>query len=98
MLWRRPLLEEYDGGRPLGDVLARILLSRPLRIALATASFLLALVVATALVGMKAAAANLAPTCVWVVFWLGLVPVVVLFGDVWPAINPWKAAPPNTIW
>ena len=92
VLWRRPLLERYDGGRPLPAWLQRIVLSPALRIALGTISVaLLLLVMATALVGERTAVTNIAPTFVYVAFWLGLVPVVVLLGDVWPALNPWKA-------
>jgi hypothetical protein len=32
-----------------------------------------------------------APTFIWGVFWLGLVPVAVIFGDVWRILSPWKA-------
>nr|MBA2615676.1 hypothetical protein [Actinomycetota bacterium] len=47
---------------------------------------------ATALVGDRSAVTNIAPTFVYIAFWLGLVPVVVLLGNVWPALNPWRAA------
>jgi hypothetical protein len=32
------------------------------------------------------------------VFWLGLVPVAVLLGNVWPAVNPWKAGADAVAW
>jgi hypothetical protein len=99
VLWRRPLLETYDGGRPFPGALQRVLLSHALRIALgALAVTLLALVFATALVGERSPVGNLAPTFVYVVFWLGLVPVVVVLGNVWPALNPWKAAADAAEW
>ena len=41
--------------------------------------------------GSDVASANIAPTFVYVVFWLGLVPVSLLFGDVFRAFNPWRA-------
>ncbi len=91
-LWRKPVLERHGPGRPLPDGLQRVLLGTELRIFLGAISVaLLALVFATALIGEESAATNLAPTFVYVVFWLGLVPVVVLLGNVWPALNPWKA-------
>ena len=34
---------------------------------------------------------NIAPTFVYVVFWVGLVPASVLFGNVFYAFNPWRA-------
>jgi hypothetical protein len=99
VLWRRPLLETYDGGRPFPGALQRVLLSPALRVALgALAVTLLALVFATALVGERSPVGNLAPTFVYVVFWLGLVPVVVVLGNVWPALNPWKAAADAAEW
>ena len=49
------------------------------------------LVFLTALIGEPSSAQNLAPTFVYVIFWLGLVPVQVLLGNVWPVLNPWLA-------
>jgi hypothetical protein len=92
-LWRRPLLEPAASGRTLGGVLSRIVLGPEIRVALGAISVgLLALVFAAALVGRDSVASNIAPTFVWVVFWIGLLPFVVLFGNVWPAINPWNAS------
>jgi len=99
VLWRRPLLEREDWGRPLPEWLQSLLRSRALRIALGTVSFgLLVLVTVAALAGDTSPSRNLAPTFVYVVFWLGLVPVVVLLGDVWPVLNPWKAAADALAW
>ena len=33
---------------------------------------------------------NLAPTMVWIIFWVGLGIVVPIVGNVWELINPWK--------
>jgi hypothetical protein len=52
---------------------------------------LLGVVVYTGLRGTQSPAANFAPTFVFVIFWLGLVPLSVLFGDVFRAFNPWRA-------
>jgi hypothetical protein len=91
-LWRKPVLERHAPGRPVPPWLQRLLLGPELRfVAGAISVALLVLVFATALFGEESAATNLAPTFVYVLFWLGLVPVVVLLGNVWPAINPWKA-------
>jgi len=99
VLWRRPLLEREDWGHPLPEWLQAVLLSRALRIALGICSFgLLALVTVAAFVGDTSPSRNLTPTFVYVVFWLGLVPVVVLLGDVWPVLNPWKAAADALAW
>ncbi len=53
--------------------------------------FLLGVVVWSGFRGTESSTANFAPTFVYVIFWLGLVPVSVLFGDVFRALNPWRA-------
>jgi hypothetical protein len=91
-LWRRPHLESAGDGRPLPPGLQSILLSRALRGALGVGSAVLLLLIATAaLLGEPSPARNLAPTFVFVVFWLGVVPLVVLLGNVWSVLNPWNA-------
>jgi hypothetical protein len=98
-LWRRPQLERRAAGRPLPPALERILRSTALRVLLgAVSAGLLVLVFATALIGEPSSAQNLAPTFVLVIFWLGLVPVQVLFGNVWPALNPWLAFANGVSW
>ena len=98
-LWKRPQLERRAGGRPLPAALERVLRSTALRVALGTLSAgLLALVFLTALIGEPSSAVNLAPTFVYVIFWLGLVPVQVLFGNVWAVLNPWLAVADAVAW
>ena len=53
--------------------------------------FLLGVVVYSGLRGTQSSTANFAPTFVYVIFWLGLVPASVLLGDVFRAFNPWRA-------
>jgi hypothetical protein len=65
---------------------------RPIEVVAGAAGvFLLGLVVYSGLEGVQTTAANFAPTFVYVVFWVGLVPVSLLFGDVFRAFNPWRA-------
>lgn len=59
---------------------------------------LLVLVFLTALLGEPNSAQNLAPTFILVIFWLGLVPVQVLFGNVWAVLNPWLAVANGAAW
>jgi hypothetical protein len=99
VLWRRPLLEGADEGRPLPETLQRILLSSALRIVARSAGLgLLVLIFLAALVGEPSAGQNLSPTFVFVLFWVGLVFVVVVLGNLWPAINPWRAGGDLVAW
>jgi hypothetical protein len=98
-LWRRPILEGGREGRPLPEALQRVLLSPALRIALGALSVaLLCLVTGAALFGTRSTALNLAPTFVYVLFWLGLVAISVVFGDVWSVLSPWKAAAAGAVY
>jgi hypothetical protein len=48
------------------------------------------LILATGLAGKQDSFDNLAPTFVWVIWWVGLAFVSALLGDLWALINPWK--------
>jgi hypothetical protein len=91
VLWPEPKLQR-DRWRPLPGGVGRVIASRPVEILCgAIGVALLGAVVYTGLRGTQSPAANFAPTFVFVVFWLGLVPLSVLFGDVFRAFNPWRA-------
>jgi hypothetical protein len=99
VLWRRPQLERRAGGRPLPDWLQQVLGSTALRVlAGAVSAGLLVLVFLTALLGEPSSAENLAPTFVYVVFWLGVVVLQVVLGNVWPVLNPWLAFANAVAW
>ncbi len=55
-----------------------------------TGLFLLVLVVATGLLGSDKPDANLAPVFVYILFWVGLVLLSMLLGDVFRLVNPWR--------
>jgi hypothetical protein len=98
-LWPRPRLERLGRGRPVSAAFEKILLSPASRILLGTVGFgLLVLVAAAALVGDPSPTRNIAPTFVYVIFWLGVVVLVVVFGNVWAALNPWRAAADGVAW
>jgi hypothetical protein len=85
VLWRQPLLEEPRERRVLTvpvalDVLAGVL---------GVAAF--AVVVYAGLAGTQTPTANLAPTTIYVIFWVGLPILSLLLGDVFRAFNPWLA-------
>ena len=85
--FRYPRYNLLAAGRPSG-LLATPFLLVPVR-ALAVALFLL--VIATALFGAEGPIENLAPTMVWVIWWVGMGYIVALLGNLWALINPWKA-------
>ena len=51
---------------------------------------LLGLTVAAGLFGTRDPMMNLAPTMVWIIWWIGLSLAVACFGNVWPALDPWR--------
>ena len=98
VLWRRPALGPAAAGRPLQAGLSALVLG-PLRVAVQLVSVaLLALVWAAALVGDTEPLDNLAPTWIYVVFWLGVPLLSVLLGDVWRALSPWRALADGFVW
>jgi hypothetical protein len=91
VLWPEPRLER-EHWRPLPGGIGRVLGSRPVEfICGAIGVFLLGMVVYAGLRGTQSPTANFAPTFIYVIFWLALVPASVLLGDVFKAFNPWRA-------
>ena len=73
-------------------VVGRLLLHRwTTRLTAGVSLFFLTLVLASGFFGQQDVLTNFAPTFVWVVWWIGLVYVAALIGNVWPAFNPWSA-------
>lgn len=99
VLWRKAILEEKSAGTPLPRLISAALTSRSLELLLgAISSALLLIVFAAALVGEDSVVENIAPTFVYVIFWLGLVPLSMLFGNVWSVLNPWRATARGAAW
>jgi hypothetical protein len=98
ILWPEPKLER-DSWRSLPYWVGQALTSRPVEIVCgAVGAFLLGLVIYTGLEGVQSPTANFAPTFIYVAFWLGLVPLSVVFGDVFRAFNPWRAIGRGVAW
>ena len=53
-------------------------------------SFLLLLCFTTATWGSQDALMNFSPTFIWIIWWIGCSISVVLFGNFWPFIDPWR--------
>ena len=92
VLWSRPRLE-HDDWRPLPYGIGRALGSRPVEIACgALGFFLLVVTIVAGYVGPVDALSNFTPVFVLIIFWVGMAFASVLFGDVFHALNPWRAA------
>jgi hypothetical protein len=92
VLWPEPRLQE-PRRRPLFRLPGWI---EVLTGAVGVALFVL--VVYAGLTGSQKPTENLAPTAVYVYFWVGLVVLSVLLGDVFRAFNPWLAIARGVAW
>jgi hypothetical protein len=91
-LWPEPRLQE-----PVKRPLFRIPVAVDVLCALIGVG-LFALVVYSGFAGTKQATANFAPTFIYVHFWVGLVVLSVLLGDIFRAFNPWLAVGRASSW
>jgi hypothetical protein len=90
LLWPRPRLEN-PSWRPIPG-LGRLLGSRAMEFVWGVAGVaILGVVIAAGYIGPDTGADNLVPTFIMITFWVGLVVLSVLFGDVFRAFNPWRA-------
>jgi hypothetical protein len=91
VLWPTPRLQR-PGWRPLPRGIGRILGSRPVEALCAALGVgLLVVVILAGYLGRDSALDNFAPTFILIDFWVGMVFVSVLFGDVFRAFSPWRA-------
>ena len=88
LLWREPRIDGARAGRPLPPRLAAVLDSRTTRVVLALLGAVATVYVLVPLVLGKDDANNPVPFVVYVLLWVGLVPLSVLFGPVWRRLNP----------
>jgi hypothetical protein len=92
-LWPNPRLQR--------EVPRRRLFRTPVAVdvvAGAAGLFALGVTVYAGLVGVQDALGNLAPTVIYVVFWVGLVVASVLFGDIWRVLSPWRSLARAVSW
>lgn len=96
VLWPRPRLAALAVGRSVAVPAAVRVGGRVLLGALGVAIW--AVVVWAGLTGTSNVQANIAPTMVYVGFWVGI-PVLSLFvGDLWRALSPWRAIAEGAAW
>ncbi len=90
-LWPKPRLQG-DSWRPLPGWFSRVVASTPVALLCgAIGVFLLGLVVYAGFRGSTNPNDNFTPTFVYITFWIGLLPLSLLLGDVFRAFNPWRA-------
>ena len=98
VLWPKPRLEE-SAWRPLPGGVGRVLASRAVEIVCgAIGVFLFGLTIYAGFEGTQSTTANWTPIFVYVIFWLGFVPLSILFGDLFRAFNPWRAIGRAVAW
>ena len=91
-LWQTPKLEGDESFRPLPEGLSFTLINPATEVFAGLVGVaLLGVTIWAGLAGVQAPQANFAPTFIYVIFWVGLVVLSVLFGDVFRAFNPWRA-------
>jgi hypothetical protein len=78
-----------------GRLLSNPWLTVPIR-ALAVA--LLVLIVVAGFFGDPSPLRNIAPTFVWILWWVGMMFINTLIGDLWALVNPWSAAFSGAEW
>jgi hypothetical protein len=93
VLWPRPRLEGDQGGRRLFDVPRAVDVVAG---ALGVVAFVA--VVYAGLSGSQTPTANLAPTVVYVLMWVGIPFLSILLGDVFRALSPWRAVARGAAW
>ena len=97
-LWPKPRLQN-PGWRPALGGFGRVLASRPVEIVCgAIGVFLFALTIYAGFEGTQSTTANWTPIFIFVIFWLGPIPLSILFGDVFRAFNPWRAIGRAVAW
>jgi hypothetical protein len=92
VLWATPRLQHVAEHRRFGIPCALEVLAG----ALGVAAF--AFLIYAGFAGTQTATANIVPTVVYVIFWVGVPFLSVVFGDVFRAVNPWLAIGKATGW
>jgi hypothetical protein len=92
-LWPKPTMQREDAGRRLLRLPSWL---DPVCGLLGVAGFVI--VIYAGLAGTQTAAANLAPTFVYVIFWVGIPILSLFFGDMFRAFNPWRAIARAAAW
>ena len=98
VLWRNPLLAARERGRAIPSALSSLVLGPGRIVAQLVSVALFVLVWLSAVFGDTDPFRNLAPTWIYVIFWLGLPALSVVFGYVWRGLSPWRAIADAFVW
>jgi len=98
-LWQEPKLEGHNEVRRVPEWLSFTVVNPATEVAAGAIGVgLLGLTIWAGFAGVQTATDNWTPTFIYVIFWVGLVPLSLLFGDVFRAFNPWRAIARATGW
>ncbi len=92
VLWPRPVLAQAKS-----RLIGRLPLALEL-LAGAAGVFAFGVIVYAGLAGSQTATANIAPTAIFVLVWIGIPFLSVVFGDVFAVISPWRAVGRGVGW
>ena len=92
VLWPKPRLEDATERRVLRVPAVLEVLTG----AIGIAAF--AFIVYAGFAGTQTATANIEPTVIYVIFWVGIPVASALFGDVFAPFNPWRALARGVAW
>ena len=98
VLWREPRLDA-SAGTPLPAWMQWVVFAPVVRVAVRTLSLLIfVLVWSAAAFGTDRPSQNLAPTFIYVLFWIGITVASVIFGNVWSVLDPWRTVADVVAW
>jgi hypothetical protein len=92
-MWPKPVMQTEEAGRRILRVPPW---AEPVCGAIGVAIFVVC--VYAGLAGTQTPTANLTPTMVYVIFWVGIPVASLLFGDVFRPFNPWRAVARAASW
>ena len=99
LLWQEPRLEGRDFFRPLPEGMSFALINPATEVFAGLVGIgMLVLTVYAGIEGEQSPQANFTPTFIYVIFWVALVPLSILLGDVFRAFNPWRAIARGAGW